>query len=64
MLLGLRPLLELTGAHAVYVHLMQVLVDRKDRRLLADKQAQVERKARDEKYRKSNYRDPRLPKNW
>jgi hypothetical protein len=62
--LGLRPLLEHTGACSLYVSLAQAAVDRKDRRLLAHKQAQAERKARDEKYRKSHYRDPRLPKNW
>lgn len=62
--LCLRPLLEHSGAYALYVRVTQAAIDRKDRRFLLNKQLQVDRKARDDKYRHSRYRDPRLPKNW
>jgi hypothetical protein len=61
---GLRPVLEVTGLLAVCESVLESLRERWNRKFVEQKRRQVDRKVRDEKYRKSRYRDPRLPKNW
>ena len=60
----LRPLLEKSGLHRFYRSAVDGVTERKERRQHAEQAANAARKARDEAYRNSRYRDPRLPKNW
>jgi hypothetical protein len=62
--LGLRILLERSGLYRFWSSVEGSLVQKWNRRFLAKRKSEVDRKMRDEKYRKSRYRDPRLPKNW
>ena len=60
----LRPLLEKSGAHRAYRSVIDGVTERKQSRKRAEQEAAAASKARDERYRNSRYRDPRLPKNW
>jgi len=64
--LGLRPLLEKTGLYHYFTHGSQRLDLHLHRKQLDQHRANIDRKVRDDKYRKSRSRDkdPRLPKNW
>ena len=62
--LGLRMVLERTGLYRLWISLETWLANRWNRKFLARRNAETDRKLRDEKYRKSRVRDPRLPKNW
>tara|TARA_B110000908_G_C9815387_1_gene254787 strand:+ start:83 stop:406 length:324 start_codon:yes stop_codon:yes gene_type:complete len=62
--LGLKPILEKSGLYDVYVHCRETLSDKYHRRRHDEIGKEVDRKARDEKYRRSRVRDPKLPKNW
>jgi len=63
---GLRPLLEKTGLYHYFSHGAQRLDLHLHRKQLDQHRANIDRKVRDDKYRKSRSRDkdPRLPKNW
>ncbi len=61
---GLRPLLQYTGLYQLFHLGGGKLRDRADRKFLQQRRMEIDRKARDEKYRKSHYRDPKLPKRW
>jgi hypothetical protein len=61
---GLRPLLEMTGLLEECQSVLQSIHEKRNKKYVEQKRAEVDRKIRDEKYRKSRYRDPRLPKNW
>ncbi len=61
---GLRPLIEKTGLFELYQSLVMTYEDKRDKNYLADRRSELDRKARDEKYRKSRVKDPRLPPNW
>jgi hypothetical protein len=61
---GLRPLLEMTGMLEMCQSVLQSIHEKRNKKYVEQKRAEVDRKIRDEKYRKSRYRDPRLPKNW
>jgi hypothetical protein len=62
--LGLRPLLEMTGLLAVSQSLLQSLEEKRNKKYVEQKRREVDLKMKLEKYRKSRYRDPRLPKDW
>ncbi|MFT5577773.1 MAG: hypothetical protein ACI9WS_000524 [Paraglaciecola psychrophila] len=64
--LGLRPLLEKTGLYHYLSDSAQRLDLYLHRKKLDSHRANIDRKVRDDKYRKSRSRDkdPRLPKNW
>lgn len=62
--LGLRPLLEKTGLADLFMHLVASTDEKLHKGSQAKLSRKIDRKVRDEKYRKSRYRDPRLPKDW
>lgn len=62
--LGLRPLLVMTGMLSVSQSLLQSLEEKRNKKFVEQKRREVELKMQLEKYRKSRYRDPRLPKDW
>lgn len=61
---GLKPLLEKTGLFAFYQNLLVRFSDRRYRGVNAKRMVEIERKERDDKYRRSRIKDPKLPKNW
>ena len=61
---ALRPVLVRTGLYELWNRCESGFYERWDRKFLHKRRMDIERKARDEKLRKSRYRDPRLPKNW
>ena len=62
--LGLRPLLERTGLYHWAVHWRVVTENRINRDFDERHVQQVERKMRDDRYRKRRNKHPDLPKNW
>jgi hypothetical protein len=61
---GLRPFLIKTGLYSLW-NSAGVAIQKNWRRKQIDKRAlDLDREVELEKYRKSRYRDPRLPKNW
>lgn len=60
----LRFVLETSGLHHMWTSVEGALLDKWDRKFLRKRRMQIDRQLRDEKYRKSRHRDPRLPKNW
>ena len=62
--LGLRPLIEALGLDHSLGSLLASADDRLHRRFLEKRRRAVERKVRDDRYRRSRVRDPRLPRNW
>lgn len=61
---GLRPLLHLSGAYALWNTFRVRAIDQWDRKFLLRRRAQIDRALRDDRYRKSRVRDPRLPRRW
>lgn len=61
---GLRPLLEHTGAYALYTRLETAFRERWNHDFTERRRCEVERKARRARYRRFGPEDPRLPKNW
>ncbi|MCL6416833.1 hypothetical protein MIB92_14325 [Aestuariirhabdus sp. Z084] len=61
---GLRPLIERTGLFEYYQHFRCTLDERLNRKQLAQRDQEIERKRRDDRYRHARRKDPRLPKNW
>lgn len=61
---GLRPFLERSGIFRYWSALRVTVEDKWDKKYLEKRSREIDRKARDEKYRKSRVRDPKLPKNW
>lgn len=62
--LGLKPILRLTGLHALMSGLSQRMVDARWNKRTRRRRQEVARKERDKRYRHSRVRDPRLPPNW
>ena len=62
--IGLRPLLEKTGIHALYQYVAAALEERIYRRFTEQRRKEVERAARRKRYKRFGREDPRLPKNW
>ena len=62
--LGLRIVIEKSGLYEAYQNARVAIDDKRGRKRHTRIKQEVDRKMRDEKYRKSRYRDPRLPKNW
>jgi hypothetical protein len=62
--LGLRPLLEKTGIHALYQHVMVTIEERMYRGFTEKRRKEIERAARRKRYKRFGPEDPRLPKNW
>ena len=62
--LGLRLVIEKTGLYEAYQNARVAINNRFGKKRHDRIKKEVERKMRDEKYRKSRYRDPRLPRNW
>lgn len=62
--LGLRPLLEKTGLASSLQAIWYRLIDRREKKSREEKDRQLQRKIRDDQYRRSRIRDKRLPKNW
>jgi hypothetical protein len=62
--LGLRPLLEKTGLYENYCGMLFMLQEKLDKKWVAKRRAELDRKARDERLRHSRVKDPRLPRNW
>lgn len=62
--LGLRPLLIKTGLHRFWSASGAELQGGMDRKFIAKRRADIELQDKLKRYRKSRYRDPRLPKNW
>ncbi len=61
---GLRPLLERTGLYRLFAHSLVVFEEKTSKRFLEKRAAEIDRKARDDKYRKRRLKHPDLPKNW
>ncbi|MCG8413320.1 MAG: hypothetical protein MI746_03780 [Pseudomonadales bacterium] len=61
---GLRPLLELTGLYRLLSHSMVVIQEKTDEKFLKKRAEEIDRKTRDEKYRKRRLKHPDLPKHW
>ena len=61
---GLRFCLIRSGLYHYWGSLETAVIGRWDKKYLAKRTAEIERKQRDEIYRKSHVRDPKLPKNW
>jgi hypothetical protein len=62
--LGTRIFLERTGLYRLWCSFEGGLRDKWDKKFLEKRGIEIDRKLRDEKYRKSRYRDPKLPKKW
>jgi hypothetical protein len=62
--IGLRPLLEQTGAYALYTRLENVLRERWNHDFTERRRCEIERRARRARYRRFGPEDPRLPKKW
>ncbi|NQX90397.1 MAG: hypothetical protein HRT77_17285 [Halioglobus sp.] len=61
---GARPVLQHSGAYHAWTSLENSLLQRWDRKYLARRRRDIDRRVRDDRYRKMRYRDPRLPKRW
>ena len=61
---GLRYVLEATGLYSALTGVGLVAQDRMERKFLENRRREIELRQRDEIYRKSHRKDPRLPKNW
>lgn len=62
--LGLRPTIEYLGLVELFNVSENYLDEKINGQYYKKKKMELERKVRDEKYRKSRLKDPRLPKNW
>jgi hypothetical protein len=62
--LGLRPLLEKTGIHALYETVSVAIEERLYRGFTEKRRKEIERAARRKRYKRFGPEDPRLPKNW
>ena len=61
---GLRPLLERTGLYRLLSHYLVVFEEKTSKRFMEKRAAEIDRKARDEKFRKRRLKHPDLPRNW
>lgn len=61
---GLRPLLERTGLYKLISHSVVVIDDKSHARFEAKRRQEVDRKARDAKYRGGHRKHPDLPDHW
>lgn len=62
--LGLRPLLELTGLYRLLSHSLVIIQEKTDKKFLEKRAQEIDRKMRDDKYRKRRLKHPDLPKDW
>ena len=61
---GLRTFLVKTGLYNLWNNVGGILLGKWDRKYLEKRASDIDRGLELEKYRKSRYRDPRLPKKW
>jgi|TARA_B100001971_G_C17785857_1_gene332047 hypothetical protein len=61
---GLRPLLEKIGLAKLYGTTVDALEDRRYKKYEEKRRSDIDRKARDKKYRGVRRKNPKLPKNW
>ncbi len=61
---GLRPLLELTGLYRLISHVLVIIEEKADAKFLKQRSEEIDRKMRDDKYRKRRLKHPDLPKHW
>jgi hypothetical protein len=61
---GLRPLLVMTGVLKMVQSVLHSVEEKRNKKYVEQKRREVDLKMQLEKYRKSRYRDPRLPKDW
>lgn len=61
---GLRIFLVKTGLYSLWNNAGAALVNKWDRKYLDKRASDIDRGVELQKYRKSRYRDPRLPKKW
>ncbi len=57
-------MLERTGFYRAWATIEGNLLECWDSKYLERRRREIDRKVRDDKYRKSRYRDPKLPRNW
>lgn len=60
---GLGPFFVKTGLFGLWNNICTRVREKWDRKYLAKRASEIDRRVELEKYRKSRYRDPRLPKN-
>ena len=61
---GTRIFLVRTGLYTFWCSIEGGLMNKWDKKFLRKRGIEIDRKLRDEKYRKSRHRDPKLPRNW
>jgi len=61
---GLRPFLVWSGLYGLWNRTMGGAERKWDEKRLAERRAAIDSAEEVEKYKRSRYRDPRLPKNW
>lgn len=61
---ALRPFLVWSGLYGLWNRTRGGAVYKWDEKHLAERRAKIDSAQEVEKYRRSRYRDPRLPKNW
>ena len=62
--IGLRPAIEKTGLFEWYQTVAIMLEEKWNKKFVENRRTELDRKARDEKYRNSRVKDSRLPRNW
>ena len=62
--LGVRPILERTGLYRLISHVLVVIEEKADARFLQQRAQEIDRKMRDDRYRKRRLKHPDLPKHW
>ena len=61
---GLRPLLEKTGLYRQVSHYFLVAQEKSSAKFMEKRAVRIDRKRRDDKYRRRRVKHPGLPKNW
>lgn len=62
--LGLRLLLEKTGLYRLVSHYLLVVQEKSSAKFIEKRAAEIDRKQRDDKYRRRHVKHQGLPKNW
>jgi len=62
--LGLKPFLEKTGLYDLYRQFAEKYLDWRYEAIIKRRTEETDQKNRNDKYRRSRKKDPRLPKNW
>jgi hypothetical protein len=61
---GLRPFLVKSGLYALWHNMAGGAQEKWDKGYLEKRAEEIDRQQEKEKFRRSRYRDPKLPKNW